>query len=98
MAKIQMSVLPAGSAVVGSLDNGTYELPIKSITVDGDCQMNYVEYPDGFTKAHQGLQPADVAAKITNQVKGRYGANAVIKALPAALIEGAIIEIEVTNG
>lgn len=104
MAKsgVTAGLLPAGSAVVAKLDNGTIEVVVNKVEPVGDNPDDgfYAEcvYPGGFTKDHQVKTSEELAPKIVNMLRGRYGVVSVnITTLPK-LGAGITIEAEVANG
>lgn len=85
------TVLPAGSPVA-ALPEGGY-----SVTIDGFDESGMVRcvYPDGFVKHHQAGTVAELAEKVTNQLRGRYGATEVVFATaPAELAAGESFAVE----
>lgn len=98
MSKVKAGLAPAGSAVSTSLDDGVVTLIIKGIQpLENGCYVT-LEYPGGFIKDHQVVEPLDLLPKIVNQLRGRYGVDAV-KVLTNPILEtNFLIDVEVTNG
>lgn len=102
VAKIQGSVLPAGTLQLGGAwKDGIYTVKLSEIQ-DAGTVFDEVkcEYEDGFSKFHQIKKGdiADLLGKISNQVIGRHGVKTKIKTAPKQIAEGAVIELEVANG
>jgi len=84
-------VLPPGGPAA-ALPEGGY-----SVTIDGFDESGMVRcvYPGGFVKHHQVGTVAELAAKVTNQLRGRYGATDVSFAtIPAGLTAGEAFTVE----
>lgn len=80
------AVLPAGSTPASVTLPATY-----TVTIDGfdDSGLVRCVYPDGFVKHHQSEAVDDLAAKVVNQLRGRYGAGEVtFAAVPKAIKAG----------
>jgi len=90
-------VLPAGSdPVVTHLEQGEYEIPIRAVTPTEGRTFAEVTYPDGWVREHHVTDATDLASKIVNNIRARFGAETVtIKSLPKALKAGASVGVEV---
>jgi hypothetical protein len=67
-------VLPAGSAPPKATLPASY-----AVSIDGFDESGMIRcvYPDGFVKHHQADTVEELAAKLVNQLRGRYGATDV---------------------
>lgn len=86
------AVLPPGTTAPGTLPAGGY-----AVTVDGFDAAGTIRcvYPDGFVKHHQAGAVDELAAKIANQLKGRYGAPSVdFDTVPKAIKAGATFTVK----
>ena len=93
MANIKAGVLPAGSvAPVASLASGIHQVEILKI---GENNEMVVEYPDGWTRDHQAKDNVELCAKITNNLRARYGIESVKFISAPEIGEGAVYEVEV---
>lgn len=106
MANMRSSILPAGTlAPVAELPDGTVAINITNIQSAGTGKDDGVyvecEYPDGWKRDHHVWgqnQAADIATKIVNNLKSRYGIESVSTVtLPTELKVGATIVMEVKN-
>lgn len=88
------SVLPAGSdPVVKELKPGKHKLTITSVRENNELT---VQYPCGWTRDHQAKDMPELAPKIVNNLRARYGVESVsVTQAPTSLKKDAVIEIEV---
>lgn len=99
------AVLPPGSVPpVATLPPGKVTVTVESAPgendgIEGATSENVVAkcvYPDGFTKNHQTNSPQDLAVKVLNTLRSRYGVAEVnVTKLPEQVVAGATIELEV---
>ncbi|WP_020467880.1 hypothetical protein [Zavarzinella formosa] len=85
------AVLPQGSPI-DTLPEGGYE-----VTIDGldDSGLLRCVYPNGFVKHHQVNTVEELAVRVTNQLRARYGANEIVFAhAPASLDAGQSFVVE----
>lgn len=90
--------LPAGKVVV-TIDAA----PGENAGIEGAVSENVMArciYPDGFPKNHQTNSPQDLFGKVVNILRNRYGVTGDVKVvkLPPAVVEGATIELEISDG
>lgn len=92
-----MTVLPAGSdPVVSSMDAGTYDFTFGTVTLTEGRTFVEITYPDGWKREHHVIDAADLASKIINNLRARFGVESVsIVSLPKELEAGAILTVEV---
>ena len=86
------AVLPPGSTPPAASLPESY-----AVTIDGFDESGLVRcvYPDGFVKHHQADTVEELAAQVSNQLKGRYGASEVpFKAVPKKLNAGESFTVE----
>ncbi len=85
-------VLPQG-VPVAQLAAGPHTVTVEAICDDGLIRC---VYPDGFVKHHQAATVEDLLAKVTAQVRGRFGvAEVQFKCVPKSLAAGETITVEV---
>lgn len=91
---MQAGLLPAGSdPVVTTLEKGAHEITIVRTSENNEMR---VAYPDGWERDHQATTPQELAPKIVNNLRARYGVESVtITRIPAELSEGATFVVEV---
>ena len=91
---IRAGILPAGSdPIVTTLEKGEHRVVIVKNYDNNELRA---KYPDGFERDHQAATPQELAPKIVNNFRARYGAEAVtITKLPSDLTEGATFLVEI---
>jgi hypothetical protein len=91
------TTLPAGAvAPVASLEDGKHTLVILKVAENMEMR---VKYPDGWERDHQAKDIVELAPKIVNNLRTRYGVeSAQMVDAPKVLEVGATIVMEVANG
>lgn len=87
-------LLPAGSdPVKATLKQGVHEI---TVVKTGENNELRVKYPDGWERDHQATTPQELAPKIVNNLRARYGVESVtINKIPDGLTVSATFAVEI---